>query len=409
MAHEHTPGYTSTERPLRILHVVGALTRAGTEKWLLGVLRHIDRERFRIDFLVHTTQPAAYDDEVRALGSKVLPCPNTSRPRAYAHDFRRILREHGPYDMVHSHVHHFSGYVLRLAHQAGVPIRIAHSHTTHSPLDSKSWPRRLYVTLAERWIAQHATVGLAASRPAARALFGPNWQADPRWRVLYCGIDVEAFRSPVGIDTVRTELGFSPDDLVIGHVGRFTELKNHRLIVRIAAEVAQREPRARFLFVGDGGLRPEIERLVAQEGLSERIRIVGAHPDVPRLMVGAMDLFLFPSMHEGLGLVLIEAQAAGLPCVVSSVVPEEAYVLPSLVHPISLEEPVSIWADSLLSIAAQPCTLSRQQALDRVARSPFAIETSTRELADFYVSAWATSHGMPTSSLSSRRTSDAYH
>jgi glycosyltransferase involved in cell wall biosynthesis len=377
---------TSAKMPLRILEVVGDLNMGGTETWLLNVLRHIDRERFHMDFLVHKTRPGAYDQQIKELGSKVLVCTGTSQPWVYARNFRRILNEYGPYDIVHSHVHHYSGYVLRLAHQAGVPIRVAHSHNTiifHQG-DRTSLPRRLYLSLARRLVARHATAGLAASRDAAYDLFGLNWQNDPRWRVLYCGIDTEAFRSPAGVGTARAELGFRPDDLVIGHVGRFEEQKNHRFLVSVAAEAMRREPRARLLLVGDGALRPEIERLVAQEGLAGRVRFAGVRGDVPRLMAGAMDVFLFPSRWEGLGLSLVEAQAAGLPCVASNTIPEEAFVVPALGNVMSLEEPASVWASTVLSSAAQRPPLSPREALERVAHSPLSIETSTQELADFY-------------------------
>ena len=101
--------------PVRVLHVLGGMNRGGVETWLMHVLRHIDRNRFRMDFLVHTVNPCAYDDEIHSLGSEIIPCLHPSRPWTYVRNFKRILREHGPYDVVHSHVHHFSGHILRLA------------------------------------------------------------------------------------------------------------------------------------------------------------------------------------------------------------------------------------------------------------------------------------------------------
>lgn len=399
------------EKPLRILHVLGSLDLGGVETWLLHVLRHIDPAHFQMDFLVHTARPGAFDAEVRALGSSVFPCLGTSRPWVYARNFRRILKERGPYDIVHSHVHHYSGYVLRLAHAAGVPVRIAHSHSINTTTlrDSGSPRRQLYMALTERWVARHATAGLAASTPAAHALFGPNWQADPRWRVLYYGIDTEAFRSPPGVETARAELGLAPDDLVIGHVGRFAEQKNHRFLVRIASEVVRQEQKARFLLVGTGPLRHEIEQLVAQEGPASRVDFAGARYDVPRLLVGAMDLFLFPSIDEGLPLGLLEAQAAGLPCVVSTGVPKEAYVVAPLIRPVSLNDSASTWANIVLSTAAEGLVLTREEARQRVGRSPFSIETSARELADFYLRASATSQLRSPGRSVKRVADDAHH
>src|SRR5262245_22629351 len=134
--------------PLRILHVVGAMNHAGIETWLMHVLRNIDRDRFRLDFLTHSLKPGAYDEEIRSLGSALHPCLSPSRPSSYARNFRRVLRESGPYDIVHSHVHHFTGYVMWLSRKAGVPVRVAHSHSDTARKDAaSSFLRRSYLGL----------------------------------------------------------------------------------------------------------------------------------------------------------------------------------------------------------------------------------------------------------------------
>ncbi len=345
----------STNRPagfVRILHVVGGMNRGGVETWLLQILRHINRERFRMDFLVHTADPCAYDEEIRSLGSRIIACLGPRRPWFYARNFRRVLAAQGSYDIVHSHVHAYSGYVLRLARQAGVRSRIAHSHTdTRFKRRRANLLRRGYFALASREIRRHATAGLAASAQAAEALFGAGWQLQPLRRVLYYGCDPKPFRQIVDQRVVRSELGFNPDDLVIGHAGRFCEPKNHDFWVDVASELARREPRARFLLVGDGPLRPRVEAKIARLSLSGRFHLTGARPDVARLMLGAMDAMLFPSLWEGLPLAVVEAQAAGLPCVASQAVPEEAAVLPAGLRRLSLSERPDVWAQAVLAAA----------------------------------------------------------
>lgn len=372
-------------KPVRVLHVVGGMNRGGVETWLMHVLRHIDRERFRMDFLVHTTQPCAYDDEILALGSRIIPCPHPRRPLSYARRLKRILRERGPYDVIHSHVHHYSGWVLRAARQAGVPVRIAHSHSdTYRLQAGTSPPRRLYLALAKRWIAAHATHGLACSRQAAAALFGPDWESDPRRRVLYYGIDLAPFRDDVDRVSVRRELGIPVDAFVVGHVGRFEEPKNHAFLVEIARHIAAREPRARFLLVGDGPLRKEIERKAAGLGLAGVVHFAGIRRDVPRLMMGAMDVFVLPSLWEGLPVVAIEAQAAGLSCVLSDVVPQEADVVPALMRRLSLERPPSLWAESALATRIDPARPPQPEALARVEASVFNVAVSANQLQSVY-------------------------
>lgn len=375
-------------RPIRILHFVRRMKRGGIETWLMHVLRHIDRERFRMDFMVHTSRPHDFDEEVRALGSKVIPCLHPDRPWTFARNFRRVLREHGPYDVVHSHVHHYSGWVLRLAEECGVPVRIAHSHSDTSRDEATAgFLRRRYLATMKRWVVRHATLGLAASRPAAASLFGPEWKSDARWKVLYCGIDLAPFRTPVDRAAVRAELGIPADAFVLGHVGRFMEPKNHGFLVDIAAEVARREPNMRLLLVGDGSLEPAIRQRVAEVGLGERVVFAGSRGDVPRLMLGGMDVFVLPSLYEGLPLVLMETQAAGLPCVFSDVVAEEADLVRPLITRLSLSQPVSRWADAVLHVRDAGAAVSRSEALAAVRRGPLNLEASLGELEAVYVEA----------------------
>ncbi len=370
----------TNQKSIRILHVAHVMSRGGIETWLLDILRQIDRESFQMDFMVHTTQPGAYSEEFRTLGSRIIPCLDLSRPWLYAANFKQILHEYGPFDVVHSHVHHFSGYVLRLAKQAGVPIRIAHSHTDTSQLPSnQGLYRRFYLALMKWWIARYATTGLACSRQAAVDLFGSAWQSDSRWQLLYCGIDLNLFRDYIDPVAVRSELGIPADAFVIGHVGRFHEQKNHSFLLDIAAEVARREPRMCLLLVGDGSLRRNIEDKIAQMGLTNYVIFAGSRPDVQKLMQGAMDIFLLPSLYEGLPLVLLEAQAAGLSCVFSDVVTEEADVVKPLLRRVSLSQSASKWAEVLLTQRSAVSATNQSEALSVVESSPFNIKKSVKQ------------------------------
>ena len=380
-------------KKVRVLHVIGGFMRGGVETYLVQILRHIDRDRFKLDFLVHTKQPCAYDDEVRRLGSKIIPCLHPRKPLSYRSNFLRILRDQGPYDIVHSHVHHYSGFVLKLAAKAGVPKRIAHSHSdTSREQRTASVPRKFYFRLMKRWIARYATVGIAVSGKAASALFGDAWESDNRWRVFPCGIDLDPFRKSTNREAVRAEFGFSPDDFVIGHVGSFRESKNHGFLVEVAAEVRNLEPKMRLLLIGDGQRRAAVEQQIVRLGLSDRTVLAGSRADVPRLMLGAMDLFLFPSLFEGLGLVLVESQAAGLPCLISDVVPEEADLYKPLVRRLSLSQPASQWAKALLHIREIRSNVDRSEAFSLIENSHFNIKVNLRKLEEMYLRVLKKSH-----------------
>lgn len=369
---------------VRILHCVHQMDRGGLETWLMQLLRRIDRQRFAVDVLVNTPEAGAYDEEVRALGSRIIVCPAHRHPWRYAQAFRHLLCKHGPYDVVHTHTHYFSGIVARLAYAAGVPCIIAHSHADTRHADARSNPLRwTYQQVMRHWVVTYATLGFATSVNAADALYGSDWQMDPRWRVLYCGIDLQAFSEPVDREAMRAEIGVDRQAFVLGHVGRLARVKNHAYLLRIAAIAAQHDPSVQLLLIGDGAERCSIERQAAQLGIRERVIFAGARADVARLLKGAIDVFLFPSHAEGLGLALIEAQAAGLPCVIAEKIPPEAVVVPELVRRLGLNVPPATWATSVMEMRAVHMPTA-QTAFEMVARSPFNIEVSVQALEETY-------------------------
>ncbi len=370
---------------MRILHVVGSMNRGGAETWLMHVLRRVDPADFHMDFMVHTSERGAFDDEIRAAGSLVIPCLNPKYPPQYARNFKKVLSKYGPFDVVHSHVHHYSGFVLRLGQSAGIQTLIAHGHTdAREPVERIEKPRRVYLKLMKRMISRYADYGLAASEKAAEDLFGPDWADDPRWRLLYCGIDLEPFKQAVDARQVRVELGIPENAFVVGHVGRFTKEKNHAFLIEIAFEVAKAAADICFLLVGDGPLRPAIERKVEKLGLRDKVTFTGVRADVPRLMLGAMDAFILPSLYEGLPLALIEAQAAGLPCVFSDVITEQADIVKHLVKRLPVDRPAATWAAAILDLRRVKPALKDPKAETLVEHSDFNITSSVEELMKVY-------------------------
>lgn len=347
----------------------------------MEILRAIDRERFKLDFLVLSSSPGSYDAEVEALGSRVIACRDPFKPWVFWRDFNDILRRYGPFDIVHSHVHFYSGFVSLIARNANVPVRIVHSHNS-VPTAQAPRLRRLYAATMRAGIWRYATGGLAASRRAALALYGPKWEAEGRWRILYYSIDLTQFKGPLQRN-LRSELRIPTDAFVIGHVGRFVEQKNHRFIVDVLSEAVKRRPKTRLLLVGDGPGRLEIEKLVESRSLKEHVIFAGVRTDVANIMREVIDVFVFPSLFEGLPLVLLEAQAAGLPCVVSEAITDEATVVEALVKRVSLSKSASIWAGHIFAV--RPRTdMSAEQALEAVENSPFNIKQGVKELSRYY-------------------------
>lgn len=360
---------------MRILHVVGGLDRGGAETWLVHVFRHIDRKKYQFDFLVHTDQPCSYDNEVRLLGGRIVSCLSPSDPIRYARNFLRILREIGPYDCVHSHVHRFSGYVLTLARLAGVPVRIAHSHLS----DREICGRHCYKLAMTNLLRIGATTGLGVSEKAAESLFGQNWQADSRWRVSHLGIDLEPFSRPIDSRAVRAEFAIPERAFVVGHVGRFFPQKNHTFILDIAKHICATNPETIFVLVGDGPLRKATEIKAESLAITQHVRLVGIRKDVVRLMKGLMDVFLLPSRYEGFPLVLMEAQAAGLRCFIADSISKETDICPELITRLSLGDGPDAWAAAL--IQARPFAEKRFQP---DAMGEFSIEAAVQRLCSVY-------------------------
>lgn len=376
-------GPVGSER-VKVLHVLFKLDPGGVETWIMQVLRHLDRERFQIDLLVHSQEKGLFDDEATALGAKIFVCPHPSRPWAYVAKFLSFIREHGPYQVIHTHLPR-SGYIHFLARHAGIPVRIHHSANDHTILKTHlNWRRRFSVGLSYRLIRRYATQGLAASQVAAVGPFGRDWRSDPRWRIFPYGIDLSPFTCPVNRQEVRRELGLAESAFVMGHVGWFHPQKNHNFLIDIAAEVCRRLPEAHLLLVGDGKLRPAMEAKVARLGLRDRVTFTGIRLDMPELMGGAMDCLLFPSLYEGLPQVLLLAQAAGLPCLVSDTISEVVVAIPELVQRLSLADSPQRWAEAVLAARDNRVSLNRLEGATRMGGTLFELTTNMQHLEALY-------------------------
>jgi glycosyltransferase involved in cell wall biosynthesis len=368
-------------RKIRVLHVLGGLYRGGIESWLIQTMRYVDRSRFTFDFALYSDSSRDLEGEAMSLGARIFDIGSPENPGDYLRKLRDLLRTEGPYDVVHSHLYDISGGVLAVARIERVPVRIAHSHNTHLSPDSSTFRRRVF-PLMQFLVRQNATAILGCGSEAAEALSGRGAQPDAKTAILHCGIDLSRFVARHRPDPRRKELGIGDNDFVVGHVGRFEEQKNHEFLVRIARAAIDRADNIKFLLLGRGVLEPLIRSKVRDLGLGEHVIFAGLRDDVPDLMCNVMDAFLLPSLFEGLPLVLLEAQAAGMPCVVSDAVTRETDVVPGLFTRLSLDRGEDEWADALLRSRGQRRDL--HQSLAIMAGTDFNADESTRRLQQFY-------------------------
>lgn len=375
-------------RPLKILHVVGSVNRGGIETWLCGAVARLPRERYRSEFCTYRFSRGAYAAELERRGCEFHDTPLGSNPAAivrFAKRFRRLLRERR-YDVVHCHGLLLVGFILFLARMEGTPVRIAHAHSTDRKAGRlASAANRLGLWLNRALTRVFATHGVGCSAEAAAALFGSRWRRNPKYEVIHCGIDLRPFEGDLAPEAMRTALGIEPGAMVIGHVGSFSVAKNHRFLIEVAAQALRRCERIVLLLVGDGALRPSIEKACAAQGIAQRTTFVGVSSRVPELMRCAMDVFVMPSLHEGLPLALLEAQAAGLPCLVSDAVSREATIADGAIRFLPLARGAEAWADATLSLLKSASR--RRDLLAKMADSDYNAALSAKRLENLYRSA----------------------
>jgi glycosyltransferase involved in cell wall biosynthesis len=370
----------STRAPIKILHCLGTLDPGGVETWLLHLLKSLDTKQVQFDFCTFGSHVGLYAPQVEKLGATVFRCPRSQNLWKFGRSFRKILRE-GHYDVVHSHVHGFSGVLLRWARLEGVPVRIAHSHNSHDG-KSSTLGRRAYRSLMKRSIYRHKTHGLAASREAADDIF-LDWKKDFRVAILHCGIDLQDFRGAINAEEWRAKLNLPIEAQVIGYVANFVPAKNHGFFLEIAAHIRKRRPDTHFLLIGDGPCRADIEARAQKMGLHENIHFLGTRTDVPMLLRTCINAFVFPSSWEGLPIAVIEAQAAGLPCIISSSITKEVAILQHQLVQLPLSSGAEKWASTSLE-SLDRGRFEADSSSKAMQRTDFTIEHGLSLLVDIY-------------------------
>lgn len=334
-------------KPKKIIHVLGAMNIGGIESWLMNILRTSDRNLYEHDFLVHKAEKAYFDEEIKSLGSHKYVCDLSKNIFLYLFYLFFFLKKIKP-DVVHSHVHDFSGLVLMIAWLAGVKTRISHSHSdTRLNEEKAGFIRKLYLKIMKKLIDLFSTSCLAVSNEAACALYGENWSNNPKCKVIYCGVNYENFKNVDRTIDYRENLGIPSNAKVIGHVGRLEEPKNHAFLLKILYEIRKSHSEYYLVIVGDGTLRQELESQVNNLEIRPYVNFLGNRSDIPEIMVNLFDIFVFPSLWEGLPLTLVEAQFAGLRCLVSENITRQCD-LGSILYLNNSQE--NVWIENILRV-----------------------------------------------------------
>lgn len=362
----------------RVLVLITEMNRGGAEAFLMNYYRHFDRSVIQFDFVVNRADEGVYEDEIQGLGGRIYRMP-PMYPQYFAqykHEFRHFLLEHPEYKVIHSNLEERSYFPLRIARELGVPVRISHAHSELPGLDSKTVFRQYF----KFRLPPYPTDYFACSLNAGRALYGSRRLQSARFRIFRNAIDLSVYRyDPDVRRSMRSSLGLD-GRIVIGSTARLAKFKNQSFLLDIFARIRRDHENAVLLLAGDGPCRTALESKAQQLGISDSVKFVGTVSNVPAYLQ-AMDAFVLPSLSEGLPTTLIEAQAAGLPCVVSDKVTREAIVTDNCRY-LSLKSDVAQWEKSVLAGLERP----RKDCSDQVRAHGYDVDTEAGKLQDFYIS-----------------------
>lgn len=311
--------------PIRILYVNGGpMNRGGIESYMMNYYRNFDKSKVQVDFVAIGHERAAYDDEIESLGGRMHYLPKKSKNYlGYQKGLRDILKT-GKYKIVHTHMDAMGMTVLKQAKKCNIPIRIAHSHNTQHL--TNNFIKFKINEYARKNINKYATHMFACSELAGRWLFGDKEFEDGKVRIVKNAIDIEKFKFNLEKrKIIRERYGILNSETLIGHIGRFDYQKNHSFIIDLFKKINEKDERMKLMLIGDGDLRGEIEKIIEKFNIKDKVILTGIVNN-PQDYYNAFDVFILPSLFEGLPVVGIEAQASGIPCIFSDTISNEIMI-----------------------------------------------------------------------------------
>lgn len=363
--------------PIRVLQVVARMNMAGTETMLMNFYRNIDREKVQFDFAVCTEEHCDYEDEILSMGGRIIRYPQYRGKNHFSYRkwWSEFFRNNREYKIVHGHIGSTAAIYLSIAKKHGC-YTIAHSHGTLEPISLRSIVWRMY-SYPTRYVADYFFgCSMAALETRYGARIAHNKEVS---KVLNNAIDASKFvYDPSVREEVRRELSISPNEWLLGTVGRLSAPKNPKMTLSIIEELKNRGEVFRFLWVGEGELRSMIEEEISRRKLSDTVIMLGLRNDIPRILQ-AMDVFIFPSIWEGLGIVAVEAQAAGLLTLCSDQIPQEAKVT-NMCRYVPVGDTAQ-WVDAIVNSRGY----ERTNTLDSLVAGGYDIHAAADWLQSFYL------------------------
>lgn len=358
---------------IKVLHIVNGMNRAGAETFLMNIFRNINRQNYDFSFLCYGEEKYDYEEEIKKLGGHIerIDIPKEVGIFKHLKQLKKLIKDNN-YDIVHAHTYYNSGFSMLAAYLCNVKLRITHSHNTQSEY-KPSILKRIYYLFSKILIILFSNKYLACTEEAGKSLFGKR-----KFEIVNNGIELEkfAFKEKNRIQ-IRKELKIKDEDIVIGHIGRFDKQKNHEFLINIFEQLYIANKNYKLLLIGKGKLQEDIIKMVKEKGIDKEVMFLGIKEDIHRYY-SAFDIFLFPSLFEGLGIVLIEAQANGLKCYTSDVVPRDVDISEEVKF-LSLSISAKEWAERI-----EQYNKSRITNMEFLEGSDYNISNTVRQIEEIY-------------------------
>lgn len=362
--------------PIRIAQIMGKMNSGGVESVVMNYYRHIDKTKVQFDFIIDKDSQSIPREEIENMGGKIILVPPYKNIVSYMNTLKNIFKK-GNYKIVHSHLNTLSIFPLYAAKIANIPVRIAHSHSTSN---KKEWKKNILKNILKPFSKVNATHYFCCSELAGRWLFGDKTYNNNEVKLINNAINIEKFIYDENIrNMIRSELNIE-EKLVIGHIGRFVEQKNHTKLIDIFNEIYKINPNTVLLLVGEGPLQKNIKDKVNRLNLTSVVKFLGVRTDVNKIMQG-IDVFLLPSLYEGLPVVGVEAQASGNLCILSNNMTKETKILESTKF-LSLCDTPKQWAEYILN---EYKNFIRRNTRQEIINSCFEIKTEAKKLEYIYI------------------------
>ena len=364
---------------IRILHMIGSLEVGGSQMMVMNLYRNIDRNKVQFDFIVDHSERMYFAEEIRSLGGKIYIMPtftgnNVLKVRA---KWKEFFYKHKEYKILHSHVRSYASIYLPIAHKCGIKT-IIHSHN----ISNGSGIKALIKSVLQFPLRFQADYYMACSREAGMWLFGTRTVKQKNFCIVKNAIDIQRFIfKKEKRDSIRKEFEIDENTFVLGFLGRVVQQKNPFFVVDIFSELKRSYKNCKLLFVGEGDLLDDVKEKVKILNISEDVIFTGNRSDTESLLC-AMDVYIFPSLWEGLGISLVEAQASGLQCVCSENIPKEAIVT-ELVDVLNLSAGERYWANHIQKYSSNKTRINPQEKL---MRAGYDVKVNTKKIQDFYLS-----------------------